>query len=620
MFISFVVIVSSISYIISIRQISDVENRIIEEKKIIGSFLSKEIEVGYFESKWPFESLKKLSKHKEVLFWWIVRDDGTIHLADNDSFMGTYAQDYFPQIASMVGKENISLNPNQNYGIFFTPLETGPKKWSFWFGFSLKEVSERRKEIIFLIAVVSLSALVMLGVILYFAIKYFTKPIQELTAGAETIGKGDLALRVKVGSKDELGRLAYSFNKMAEDLQRTTVSKDYLDNIIGSMLDALIVVDPDTKIRRLNKAACELLGYQEEELVGKPIKTILSETEEEMAFKKLENLIKGEELRNYETYFRAKDGKIIPILFNGSVMKDKDENIDCMVCTARDITDRKRAEEQLLDAAQQWRTTFDGISDMVCLLDPEGKILRCNNAMAGFLKKPFSDIIGRTHWEIVYGTTAPIQECPVMRMRETHRRQTTILPINDRWFNIAVDPLLDETGGLIGAVHIMSDITEHRQADEALRRSEEKYRTILENIEEGYLEVDLAGNFTFVNDAECRNLGYTREELIGMNNRQYTDKENAKKLYQTFNGVYRKGEPFKVLDVEVIRKDGIKAVNEVSVSLIRDSEGKPIGFRGIAGSVQRKRWLPFKNSFASRRRWKPLASWQVVWPTTSIIF
>jgi hypothetical protein len=142
MFISFVVIVFSISYFISVKQIAEVEKRAIEEKRIIGSFLSKEIEVGYFESKWPFESLKKLSKHRGVLFWWIVRDDGTIHLADNASFMGTYAQDYFPQIVTMIEKENISLNRNQNYGIFFTPLETGKNKWSFWFGFSLKEVSD----------------------------------------------------------------------------------------------------------------------------------------------------------------------------------------------------------------------------------------------------------------------------------------------------------------------------------------------------------------------------------------------------------------------------------------------------------------------------------------------
>ena len=589
MFISFVVIVSSISYIISIRQISDAENRIIEEKKIIGSFLSKEIEVGYFESKWPFESLKKLSKHKGVLFWWIVRDDGTIHLADNASFMGTYAQDYFPQIASMIKKENISLNRNQNYGIFFTPLETGKKKWSFWFGFSLKEVSDRRKEIIFLIAVVSLSALVVLGVILYFAIEYFTKPIQELTVSAEAIGKGDLTRRVKIGSKDELGRLAHSFNKMTEDLQRTTVSKDYVDNIIGSMRDVLIVVDSDMKIRTVNKATCELLGYKEKEIIGEPVEIIFAETEILLKEKKLEKLIEEGEVKNFETSFRTKDSRNIPVLFSSSVMKDKDGKMIRLVCTGRDVTERKQTEEALLNAAQQWRTTFDGISDMVCLLDPEGKILRCNNAMAGFLKKPFSDIIGRTHWEIVYGTTAPIQECPVMRMRETHRRQTAILPINDRWFNIAVDPLLDETGGLIGAVHIMSDITDHKQAEEALRRSEEKYRTILENIEEGYFEVDIAGNFTFFNDSICRIWGYPKEELMGMNDRQYTDQGNAKKLFQAFNKVYRTGEPAREFDWEIIRKDGTKKYIEASVSLQKDPSGKPMGFRGVIRDITERK-------------------------------
>jgi PAS domain S-box-containing protein len=131
---------------------------------------------------------------------------------------------------------------------------------------------------------------------------------------------------------------------------------------------------------------------------------------------------------------------------------------------------------------------------------------------------------------------------------------------------------------------------ERKQTEEALRKSEERYRTILENIQDGYLEVDLTGNFTFVNNAECRNLGYSSEELIGMTYRRYTDETTAKKLYLTFNGVYRTGEPVKVLDVEVIRKDGTKAFNEISVSLIRDSEDKPTGFRGISRDVtERKR-------------------------------
>ncbi|MDI6741476.1 MAG: PAS domain S-box protein [Smithella sp.] len=128
------------------------------------------------------------------------------------------------------------------------------------------------------------------------------------------------------------------------------------------------------------------------------------------------------------------------------------------------------------------------------------------------------------------------------------------------------------------------------QSETLLWQSEEKYRTILENIEDGYYEVDLTGNFTFFNDAVCRTLGYSREELTGMNNRQFTDKENAKILFQTFNQVYKTGQPTKGLDWQVIRKNGIKRYIEASVSLIKDHAGTPSGFRGIIRDItERKR-------------------------------
>ena len=136
------------------------------------------------------------------------------------------------------------------------------------------------------------------------------------------------------------------------------------------------------------------------------------------------------------------------------------------------------------------------------------------------------------------------------------------------------------------AVHgTLLDITERKRAEEALRESEEKYRTILENIEDGYYEVDIAGNFTFFNDTLCDILGYPQEELMGMNNRRYTDPENAKKLYQAFNQVYRTGEPAKGLDWEIIRKDGTKRFVEASVSLIREAGSQRTGFRGIVRDI-----------------------------------
>jgi PAS domain S-box-containing protein len=139
-----------------------------------------------------------------------------------------------------------------------------------------------------------------------------------------------------------------------------------------------------------------------------------------------------------------------------------------------EITERVRAEEALRIAAQQWRTTFDAITDGVCLTDAEGRILRCNMAMKNLLGKLFSEIIGRTCWELMHGTSEPIEGCPLVRIRETRRRETLVLPIGDRWFRGAADPMLDEDGRLIGAVHIMTDITERVRAEEALRKAQEE--------------------------------------------------------------------------------------------------------------------------------------------------
>ena len=134
------------------------------------------------------------------------------------------------------------------------------------------------------------------------------------------------------------------------------------------------------------------------------------------------------------------------------------------------------------------------------------------------------------------------------------------------------------------------DITDRKQAEKALLESEKKYRNILENIEDGYYEVDIAGNFIFFNDSMCRILGYPAEELMGKNNRGYMNDENAKKIFDVFNEVYRTGIPTRAFDWELIRKDGSKCFVETIVSLITDSNNVKTGFRGIARDVtERKR-------------------------------
>jgi PAS domain S-box-containing protein len=123
----------------------------------------------------------------------------------------------------------------------------------------------------------------------------------------------------------------------------------------------------------------------------------------------------------------------------------------------------------------------------------------------------------------------------------------------------------------------------------SLRQNEEKYRTILNSIEDGYFEVDLKGNFTFFNNSVCRILGYPASEMPGMNNRQYMDENNAKKVFETFNRVYRTGTPAKGFDWEVIRADGSKGHVDASVTLITDEAGSRIGFRGIVRDITERK-------------------------------
>ena len=134
------------------------------------------------------------------------------------------------------------------------------------------------------------------------------------------------------------------------------------------------------------------------------------------------------------------------------------------------------------------------------------------------------------------------------------------------------------------------DTARRNKSAEALQsESEEKYRTVLENIEDGYYEVDLAGNFTFFNNALCKLSGYSKEELRGMNNRQFIDQKTAEEVYAMFHKVYMTGEPSKGFDWHMTRKDGSKRYVEASASLLKNSSGKPTGFRGIIRDITERR-------------------------------
>lgn len=261
-----------------------------------------------------------------------------------------------------------------------------------------------------------------------------------------------------------------------------------------------------------------------------------------------------------------------------------------------DITKQKAAEHALHQSEEKYRTIIASIQEGYFEVDVPGNYTFVNEANCKMLGYTMDELIGmnyRQHmnkeaaqkllkpYTDLYQTGKPIESLEV----ESYKKDGTKVI-----YETSVSLMRDPQGKPIGFRGVSRDITARKQAEEALKESEEKYRTILETMEEGYYEVDLAGNTTFVNDAMCRIQGYSREELLGMNNRQYTRPETVEQVYRIFNEVYKTEIPSKIYEHEMIRKDGYRIWTEVSITLRKDASGKKIGFKGIVRDItQRKK-------------------------------
>lgn len=155
--------------------------------------------------------------------------------------------------------------------------------------------------------------------------------------------------------------------------------------------------------------------------------------------------------------------------------------------------------------------------------------------------------------------------------------------INEIWPRIIVFCLFIFFGS-----HVQFTINNRKKAEEALKESEEKYRTILESIEEGYYEIDLEGKLNFFNDSACRMLGYPCRELAGTDSRKLITGEALRRMRRVFRRVMVSGASADVSEVEILRRDGRSRILELSVSLKKNREGRPIGFGGVMRDVTQR--------------------------------
>ncbi len=379
--------------------------------------------------------------------------------------------------------------------------------------------------------------------------------------------------------------------KANEALQKR--EKMYHD-IFNSVPIGLYIHDMDGYFLETNLQLIETLGYREEDFINLNIRDLMSgkfrpEFNDYLARINTKGFDQG------LIAITSADGKERIFEYTNTLIESP-SGLKTIHGTAREITDKIAADRAIKDSEQKYRDVVELSSDGIAIIQ-DGFVKftnRCLSEIVGYdveeiENTPFIDYFPSDEFARVadrYRRRMAGEDVESMYETKVIHKNGTIVPIE---INVGVISYHDSPAELA----FVRDITERKKIEEALRQSEEKYRTIIENIKEGYFESDLAGRTTFANDSFCNMTGYTKEEIIGL--RYYKDvlkkhnPETARKIFTIFNTVYRTGESAFIENCELIKKDGSIFIPEMSASLMRDKDGNAVGYRSIVRDVTERR-------------------------------
>ncbi len=362
-------------------------------------------------------------------------------------------------------------------------------------------------------------------------------------------------------------------------------SEERYRELADSITDVFFAMDEDLGYTYWNKASELLTGIREEDAIGKSLMEIFPDSPgRRKAEKVYRAVLKTHKSRTFMNEFDIDDRHYI---FEISAYPSRG-GISVFV---RDITKHKQADKARIEAEKEKSAFLEEAPVGIIHADLEGEITYVNKRFeleSGYLRE---EIVGKNALQLGWfsaDTTKHLAKRMAARLRgdPAEHWEAQFKCKDGHWIWIEMEgKILIRLGVPIGFQIIASNITERKQAEEALRQSEERYRTILEEMEDAYFEVGFGGHFTFVNNSGCRYLGYSREELMGMSYKKLTVEEDIEFVFQVFNEVYQSGVSNKGFPWRTIRKDGSHGFAETSVSILRNEKDEIIGFRGVGRDI-----------------------------------
>ena len=293
------------------------------------------------------------------------------------------------------------------------------------------------------------------------------------------------------------------------------------DSIISTIADSLILLDREGNIATVNKATLDLSGYKKDELKGKSVEIFFREKD----FKKnlLDKATKNEAVRNYEFDFKTKTAGNVPVVFSSSTIMDEAGGIVGIVCIIKDITERKKAEDRLKEEKKLFNTLMDNISDSIYFKDKEKRFIRVNMVKAGRSGVAPEEMIGKTDFDFFPKEIAMQSLADDNYIMESGRsivdkiEKIVHLDKREYWASVTKVPWYNEEGRITGVIGITRDITQRKQDEEAIRKSQQEFASLFHNSPEAMVYLDENSNILNVNPRFTELFGYILKEIKGRN-------------------------------------------------------------------------------------------------------
>lgn len=248
----------------------------------------------------------------------------------------------------------------------------------------------------------------------------------------------------------------------------------------------------------------------------------------------------------------------------------------------------RHAEDAVKSSKEEWELTFNSMTDLIMIVDTKHKVVRANKAMAEKLRLTPSETVGITCYEHVHGFTEPPSFCPHSKCL-LDGKEHSVEVYEERLgghYLVTVTPLFNSKGDVVGSVHTAKDITGRKLTEQALKESEEKFRTLFESANDAILILDMEGNFIDINKTAHEQLGYSKEEMLSMHLSKLDTPEFALRIPMRIEQIKKHGHY--VFESAHQRKDGTSMPIEINARII-DFQGKKAMLSVNRDITQRKR-------------------------------